>query len=76
MKKIIVLIWFLFLLLPVDFLFAGEEEKEVETTKISEEDKEIIKVLEVLKLMDMMKDYDLVQDMEILIEENTDENNK
>ena len=76
MKKLVTIIWFMTLLLPVDFLFAAEKEKQPEATQVSEEDREIIKVLEILKLMDMMKEYELIQEMEILIEENADENNK
>jgi len=76
MKTIMLMIWFLVFCLPVGFLSADEPQKKTPVAQPSEEDLEIIKMLETLKIMDMMRNYELIKDMEILIEEDTNEDNK
>jgi len=75
MKTILLIIWFLVFGLPAGLLSADAPQKETPIPQPSKEDLEIIKMLETLKLMDIMKNYDLVNNMEILIEEDTHEDN-
>ena len=42
--------------------------------KISEEDMEIIKIMDVLNHMDLLENLDLLKDFDLLTEDNDDEN--
>ncbi|RJP79053.1 MAG: hypothetical protein C4522_11060 [Desulfobacteraceae bacterium] len=76
MKSIFLLLWMVLLFQPVLPAHSEESQTETNVVRISEEDLEIIKVLEILKMMALMENYDIVKDMEILTEENADENKK
>ena len=73
MKLAMILLWFFVFGLPATGVPAEKMQGQSETAPLSEEDREIIKILEVLKKMDLMKDLDMLKDLEILDEENANE---
>jgi hypothetical protein len=50
-----------------------EDQPTIETLVVTEEDKEIIEIIEILSMMDVLKDMELTRELDLFMEEDTNE---
>ena len=74
MNRLLLLMLFLLLGWPKGQALAEKTASQASTETISEEDMEIIKIIEVLNHMDLLENLDLLKDFDLLTEDNNDEN--
>ena len=74
----ILLRYIIFIICFVLFGFAGNlDAKDNQSTSqspaLTEEDKELVEVIEILKLMELLQDMDMMKELHLLAEEKTNE---
>ena len=73
MRRYLIIIISLILVGSAVSVKAEDGRQTIDSSALTDEDKEIVEVLEILKLMEALKEMELMKDYHLFAEEGTDE---